>query len=172
MFVTFEYIKYLNMAFLNGRTVLLFIDTTTPITTDLDAVTTEDALLVACLTSNGFEGTTSAISTTSKCSGSFAESLDGEKGWTMSAEGQAISLDGVGDTRINHNALFKLWRSGVAFWAFMMDTNATVVTMRYGLARIDSFSDSAPDNEAQTFSISLTGVGQPGDQDDIAPIVP
>lgn len=158
------------MAFLNGRTVLLFIDTDTPITTALEDVTTEDAKLVACLTSNGFDGTTSAISTTSKCSGSFAESLDGEKGWTMSAEGQAISLDGPGDERINHNALFKLWRSGTTFWAFMMDTNAQVVTMRYGLARIDSFSDSAPDNEAQTFSISLTGVGQPGDQDDIAPV--
>lgn len=158
------------MAFLNGRTVLLYIDETTPITTDLDAVTTANALLVACLTSNGFEGTTSAIATTSKCSGSFAESLDGEKGWTMSAEGQAISLDGVGDTRINHNKLFKLWRAGTIFWAFMMDTASPVITMRYGLARVDSFSDSAPDNEAQTFSISLTGIAQPGDQDDVAPI--
>jgi len=159
------------MAFLNGRTVLLYIDTETPIDTEVEDVTTEAAILVACLTSNGFEGTTSAIATTSKCSGSFAESLDGEKGWTMSAEGQAISLLG-GDLRINHNKLFKLWRSGAAFWAFMMDTATPVITMRYGVARIDSFNDGAPDNEAQTFSISLTGIGQPGDQDDIAPIVP
>jgi len=159
------------MAFLNGRTVLLYIDTTTPITTDIEDVTVEDAVLVACLTSNGFDGTTSAIATTTKCSGGFAESLDGEKGWTMSAEGQAQSLE-LADPRINHNALFKLWRSGQIFWAFMMDTATPKVTMRYGLARIDSFSDGAPDNEAQTFSISLTGVGQPGDQDDIAPITP
>jgi len=162
------------MAFLNGRTVLLYIDTTTLPTTPVDEVTTEDAILVACLTSNGFDATTSAISTTTKCSGSFAESLDGEKGWTMSAEGQAISL-GVGDTRINHNALFKLWKAGTTFWAFMFDTagasNASI-TMRYGLARIDSYSDAAPDNEAQTFSISLTGVGEPGDQDEIAPVTP
>lgn len=161
--------------FLNGRTVLLYIDTTTPLTTDLDEVTVEDARLVACLTSNGFDGTTSAIATTSKCSGSFAESLDGEKGWTMSAEGQAISLTGVGDTRVNHNELFKLWREGTNFWAFMFDTAGTAgapITMRYGIARIDSFNDGAPDNEAQTFSISLTGVGRPGDQDDIAPVTP
>jgi len=153
--------------FLNGRTVLLYIDTVTPITTALDAVTTDDAELVACLTSNGFDATTSAIAATSKCSGSFAESLDGEKGWTMSAEGQAIKLTGVGDTRVNHNKLFKLWREGTAFWAFMMDTASPTITLRYGVARIDSFSDGAPDNEAQTFSISLTGIGRPGDQDDI-----
>lgn len=157
--------------FLNGRNTVLFIDTVTPITTELDEVTVENAVMVACLTSNGFNGTTSAISTTTKCSGSFAESLDGEKGWTIDAEGQAIEL-GVGDLRKNHNALFKLWREGTTFWAFLMDQTSEEdsVTIRYGLARIDSFNDSQPDNDAQTFTISLTGVGRPGDQDDLAPV--
>lgn len=154
--------------FLNGRNVVLFIDTVTPVTAVLTAVTTANAIMVACLTSNGFDATTSAIATTTKCSGSFAESLDGEKGWTMTAEGQSIGLT-VGDLRKNHNALFKLWRSGTPFWAFLMDQTASEdsITIRYGVARIDSFSDSQPDNDAQTFSISLTGIGQPGDQDDI-----
>lgn len=154
--------------FLNGRNVVLFIDTVTPITTALTAVTVDNAVMVACLKSNGFDGTTSAIATTTKCSGSFAESLDGEKGWTLSAEGNAISL-AVGDLRQNHNKLFKLWRAGTSFWAFLMDqeTSESSVTIRYGVARIDSFADSQPDNDAQTFTIKLTGIGKPGDQDDI-----
>jgi len=153
------------MAFLNGRTVLLYIDTTTPITTALNAVDNSDAKLVACLTSNGFDGSTSAISATTKCSGSYGESIDGEKSWTMNAEGQSQSLE-VADPRISHNKLFKLWRDGTTFWAFMYD--AALKTVRYGLARIDSFSDGAPDNDAQTFSITLTGIGRPGDADDLA----
>ena len=150
--------------FQNGRNMLLYIDTITPVDTELTDVTTDNAELVACLTSNGFDATTSAIATTSKCSGSFATSLDGEKGWTISGEGNSIELEDA-DPRTSNNQLFKLWRDGIVFWAFMYNT--TQMTMRYGLARIDSYSDSAPDNAAQTFSISITGIDRPGDQDDI-----
>lgn len=157
--------------FINGRKSLLFLDTVTPITTPLDEVTPENFKMVACLTNNGFDGTTSAIATTSKCSGSFAESLDGEKGWTMSGEGNAIDIE-IGDERISHNALFKQWRSGAAAWWAIMDAdllNASA-TLRYGVGRIDSQGDAFPDNEAQTFTVSITGIGEPGDQDDMAPI--
>lgn len=157
--------------FINGRKSLLFVDVVTPVTTPLDEVTPEDFKMVACLTANGFDGTTSAIATTSKCSGSFAESLDGEKGWTMSGEGQAIGL-GIGDTRVNHNALFKLWKAGTAVWWAIMDADALNAseTVRYGVGRLDSYGDAFPDNDAQTFTISVTGIGEPGDQDDMAPI--
>lgn len=169
IFVTKEIYKMAN-EFKNGRLSLLYIDTTTPITTDLDEVTTTNAVAVACLTTNGFEGTTSAISATSKCSGGFAESVDGEKSWTMSADGLVIDLDS-GDTRKNYTDLFKLWRSGTPFWAFIMDATspASSPAILYGVARIDSFSRSDPDNDAMTFTISLTGIGEPGDQDDLAP---
>lgn len=151
----------------NGRTVLLYIDTTTPVTTAGTAVTTANAMLVACLTNNTFDGTTSAISTTSKCSGAFAASIAGEQSWTMGGEGNSVTLDS-GETGViaSHNALFKLWRSGTPFWAFQYDT--ALDTVRYGVVRIDSDGEAYPDNAQSTFSLSLTGIGEAFDQDDLA----
>lgn len=151
----------------NGRLVLLYIDTTTPIDTPGDEVTTANAILVACLTNNTFDGTTASISTTSKCSGSFASSIAGEKSWTMGGEGNSVILDPSEEGVIaSHNALFKLWRSGDAFWAFQYDTELD--TVRYGVVRIDSDGEAYPDNAQSTFSISLTGIGEAFDQDDLA----
>lgn len=159
--------------FKNARTVVMFADFTTPITTAGTAVTVADFEMIVCLQNNSFEGTTSPISATSKCSGSFAESVDGEKGWTMSADGLAIKLE-VGDARLNHNALFKKWKAGTPFWVMIADADNTEdsLTIRYGVGRIDTHTDSMPDNEAQTFSISITGVGEIFDQDDLAPVTP
>ncbi len=151
----------------NGRTVLLYIDTTTSVSTPGNQVTTADAILVACLTGNTFDGSTSAISTTSKCSGQFASSIGGEQSWTMGGEGNSVTLDPseVG-VIASHNALFKLWRSGNPFWAFQYDTQLD--TVRYGVVRIDSDGESYPDNAQSTFSLSFTGIGEPFDQDDLA----
>lgn len=157
--------------FQNGRMSLLWMDVVTPVDTPLDEVTTENFKMVACLDNNAFDGTTSAISTTSKCSGSFAQSLDGEKGWTMSGDGKAIGLS-VSDTRINHNSLFKRWKSGQPAWFAIMNPTELEdsLTVRYGVGRLDTYGDAFPDNEAQTFAISVTGIGEPGDQDDLAPV--
>lgn len=151
----------------NGRTVLLYIDTVTPVTTPGDEVTTTNAMLVACLTGNTFDGTTSSISTTSKCSGAFASSIAGEQSWTMGGEGNSVTLDPAEEGVIaSHNALFKLWRDGTHFWAFQYDT--TRDTVRYGVVRIDSDGESYPDNAQSTFSLSFTGIGEAFDQDDLA----
>lgn len=154
--------------FINARTIIAFVDETTPITTAGTAVTTANFEAVACLQNLSFEGTTSAIAATSKCSGSFAESVDGEKGWTITMDGLSIKTE-VGDDRYNHNKLFKLWRSGKAFWVMIADAANTEqsLTIRYGVGRIDSDSEAYPDNEAQTFSISITGIGQVFDQTDL-----
>lgn len=150
----------------NGRTVLYYIDTVTPVDTPGTDVTTENAVLVACLTANGLDMTTSAISTTSKCSGKFAASIGGEQSWNMSAEGNSVTLDPseVG-VIASHNALFKLWRSGLPFWGFMYDP--TLDTVRYGVQRIDTDGEAYPDNAQSTFSLSTTGIGEIFDQDDL-----
>lgn len=159
--------------FINARTVVAFMDVTTPITTAGTAVTVADFEMFACLQNLTFEGTTSPIAATSKCSGSFAESVDGEKGWTITMDGLSIATL-TGDTRINHNKAFKKWRSGEPFWVMIADAANTEdsLTIRYGVGRIDSDSEAFPDNEAQTFSLSITGIGQVFDQDDLAPVTP
>lgn len=149
----------------NGKLTLLYIDTDTPLNTPIDEVTNVNFRPVVCLTSNGFDGTTSEIDTTSKCSGSWGTSLDGQKGWTLTGEGNAVALTGGEEAlKANQNEVFKLWRSGEEFWAAMFDEE--LISVRYGRARITSYSDSAPNNAVKTFSLTLTGQGEPGDQDD------
>jgi len=153
--------------FIDGVRELLYIDTATPITADLDDVVFPgDFELVGCLTSNGFSGTTGTIDTTSKCSGKFTTSLPGDISWSISAEGNSIDLPSPGSgVDVSNNALFKLWKAGTTFWAMLTDVNT--LASRYGLAYISSYDDSAPRAAAKTFSITLTGVGEPGDQDDL-----
>ena len=151
--------------YLRGNNFLFWIDTVTPTTTVLTDVNIDNTELVACLTDNGFDGTTNVIESASKCAGLWGESIADTSSWTMNVSGEAIAEDGLA-SRANHNALFKLWRSKTPFWGFMYDIE--METMRYGIVRIDSYSDTAGQGAIQGFSATLTGLGQPGDQDDIA----
>lgn len=153
-----------------GNGVLMYVDTTTPITTAGTSISAADiatnGVLLACLVNNGFDGTTSAIGTASKCSGRFATSIAGEQGWSMSADGNSISVEtGEAATLKSHNALLKLWRAGTPFWVYMYDTGQK--TLRYGVVRIDSHGEAFPTNAQSTFTISLTGIGEVFDQDDL-----
>lgn len=150
-----------------GNAVLLYIDTTTPTTTAGTAVSPADFVLVACLTDNGFDYTTNAITTDSKCSGVFATSIGGTKGWSMSANGNSITLSTAEQATLqSHNELFKLWKTGDEFWALQYDVAKK--TARYGVVRIDNGGDAFPTNAAATFTLTLTGIGEPYDQDDLA----
>ena len=157
---------------INARNTILYVDVVTAITVAGSAVVITNFKPVLCLTSNGFSGTTSAIDATSKCSiNGFAESIDGLKGWTMSGEGLAYKkATGVTTAENDMNDIFKLWRSGAEVWFMIADKTSmgTSVTIRYGVGRIDSDSDDFPDNEKQTFSFSITGIGEAYDQDDLA----
>lgn len=155
----------------NGRLSILYVNPTLAVTTAGTAVTMTGFIPVKCLTGNNFDGTTSAIGTSSKCSpNGFSESIDGEKSWTMSGEGQAYSK-AVGETATvkNHNDLFKLWRSGAPAWWMIAEQidGEDSPTIRYGVGRIDSHSDAFPNNDLQTFTTSITGIGEAFDQDDL-----
>lgn len=149
-----------------GNAVLLYIDTTTPVTTAGTAVTPDNFVLVACLNENSVDYTTNAISTDSKCSGIYATSIGGKKGWTMAASGNSVSVDESEEAQlISHNKLFKLWEAGDSFWALQYDVQNK--TARYGVVRIDSGNDSFPTDAAATFTVGLTGIGKIYDQDDL-----
>jgi len=151
----------------NGKQTLLYVDVTTPITTAYDAVTVANAEMVACLDNNGFSLQNADIDATTKCSaGNYMESVLGQQSWSMSGDGKKIVVVSP-DTRVDNNALFKLARSGDYAWWFLFDI--AQASMRYGLGKISSFDETSPNNDAETFSISITGSGYPGDQDDITP---
>lgn len=151
--------------FYNGKQTLLYVDTTTPITTAYTSVTVANAKLVACLDNNGFTLTGAEIDASSKCAdGNFAESIGGQQSWSMSADGKKIIPTGQEQS---NNELFKLARDNQYAWWFLYDT--AKLSMRYGVGHISSFDETSPNNDLETFSISITGSGIVGDQDDITP---
>lgn len=151
--------------FVNGTDYLLYIDTTTALDAPLaDVDFPGDFKLAACLDDNGFDGSTDQIDTSSKCSGMFKSSLAGQIGWTMSANIKWIK-PGVGDTRLSNNDLFALWKAQTRFWVAQFDTDE--ITVRFGVAYISSFSEASANNAVATASITLQGVGEIYDQDDI-----
>lgn len=153
----------------NGRDMWLFVDTTTPITTAIDAVTTANFKPVICLTSNGVDVTTSPIESTSKCDGGFADSEAGTTGWTMSADGQ-IATDSVPNASFGANELLDLILNKTAAWWMIMDVNDLSASeyIRYGVGRLDSYNETFPDQDSSTFTGSVTGKRQLGTQDTIS----
>lgn len=139
--------------------VLLYIDETTPITTAINAVTIEDAVLVACLTDNSFAGTTSTLESASKCAGGFGETIADKITWTMDFTGEHLKNTGLAG-RLSAEEIQQLWLDKTQFWAFQFDIAENSVT--YGVARIDSFNKANSANSIATFSATLTGIGGVG----------
>lgn len=152
-----------------GKNILLGFDFTTPVTTEGDAMTTENVELIGCLTDNGFNLDTASQGTTTKCSGAFQTSVAGASTWGMSGSGVSIKKE-AGDTRITAPELFKRARSREPFWAFTYDTEEELV--RYGVVRLDSYSEANPAEGQATFDMTLTGIGEVYDQDDLAEPAP
>lgn len=114
---------------------------------------------LVCLTSNGWQATGDQIDTSSKCTGEYSTSIQGRKGWTMSGEGQAIP--GVTDTATaSFNKLFTLWKSGATFDAQMINIDDEDDIIR-GSVRITALEKTAPDDAVTTFTVTLTGQGEP-----------
>lgn len=138
----------------------LEIDTVTALTAD--SGTEANYKLVACLTANGFDGSTAAQTTTNKCSDGNQTSQPGELSWTMNVEGQVVTLDsGEATTRENSLTLKNLWKNKTTFWA--RSTNATNEEVGYneGKVWISAYSENAPVNDVYTFTATLQGTGEP-----------
>ncbi len=144
--------------FINGTLYPLYVDTTTSVTAAGNTVEVPgDFQLIACLTDNGFDGSTDQIDTSSKCSGVFKDSVAGQIGWTMSGTGNAVSIT-VGDDRVSHDQLFTLWKNQTIAWWAIFDSAADSV--RFGVGYISAFSEANPNNAAKTFNITIQGKGE------------
>lgn len=153
---------------LNGNDVLLYFDTTTPITTALNAVTPENFDLVACLTDNGFDGTTASLESASKClAGGFSSSIPDKQSWTMSLNGEQLLATGLAG-RLSAEEVQQLWIDKETFWALQYDQAKNSVV--YGLVYISSFSKANAASAISTFSATLTGVGGVGTGTTLQPV--
>lgn len=111
---------------------------------------------IACLSSNGVSRGADAITSSTKCSGGFQESIPGELNWSFSGDGNAVD-DTLEASELSLNELKEIWAAReVAEWK-MAKVGSTDVD--YGQGWISQLDTTAPNNDAYTFSLTVTGTG-------------
>lgn len=143
-----------------GQGTIIYIDENLSIDTPIDQVPIPGNFeQVICLTDNSFDGSTSPISTSNKCTGLWATSLAGEKSGTFGGNGDAVIIDGA-DDRYNMDKVAALWASGAVVWWLQYNENGTSV--RYALGYVSSYNDTSPNLDRQSFSFTVTLSGEIG----------
>ena len=141
-----------------GTTFALEVDVTTAVATNTRG-TDANYKLLACLTSNGVEVSIAQQDTSNKCDGGNQTSIPGLLSWTMSGDGQAVSLEsGEAATKTNYQAIMALALAKTVFFLRFTDPANTVV--REGKVYITSYSETAPNADAYTFTVTFQGVGE------------
>lgn len=152
-----------------GNEVLLYVDTITPITTAINAVTIANFVLVACLTDNSFSGSTSTLESASKCAGNFGETIADKITGSYDFTGEHLKNAGL-DGRLSAEEVQQMWLDKeVAWWAQYDIAQDSVI---YSLGRIDSFSKANSANSLSTFSATVTAIGGFGTKATLAPVTP
>src|SRR5690625_7932594 len=100
-----------------------------------------NAQLIACTTSDNFEGTAEQIDASCKGSGNWGTFLQGKKNWTMTTEGRLQF-----DAACGAAELFDIWKNGTVV-TLVWQTNESGDWYLQGNAVITSYSLSAPDND-------------------------
>lgn len=143
---------------LQGTDYILEVDTTTALTSARG--TDANYRLIACLVTNGIELSLAEQSTSNKCDEGWGTSLSGMGTWSFSADGQAVTLEGSEITAmVNYQTLIDLALDKQVF--FMRMTNADNTVVREGKVRISAYSETAPNQEAYSFTATFTGIGKP-----------
>lgn len=143
---------------LQGTDYILEVDTTTALTSARG--TDANYRLIACLVTNGIELSLAEQSTSNKCDEGWGTSLSGMGTWSFSADGQAVTLEGSEITAMaNYQTLIDLALDKQVF--FMRMTNADNTVVREGKVRISAYSETAPNQEAYSFTATFTGIGKP-----------
>jgi predicted secreted protein len=115
---------------------------------------------VVCLTSNGFQPTDNQIDASSKCTDGWATTIPGDKGWSITGDAQAIT--GTLDAgTASHKKFLNLWKTGEVFEAMIVDADDTDNVEVRGNVRVTDIPLTYPNNDLATFSLTLTGQGEP-----------
>lgn len=141
-----------------GTGYVLEVDTTTAVATNTRGADA-NYKVVACLTSNGVEVTNASQDISNKCDNGFASSVPGLGSSTFSGDGQAVSLtDTEEDTMVNYQILLGLAVNKTVF--FLRMTDAAGLTVREGKVWISSYSETAPNADAYTFTATFQVTGE------------
>lgn len=130
----------------NGKEFLLFVRRDGEV----------DWKTVACLISNGVSRGADSITSTTKCSGGDQESMQGERNWSITGNGNAVD-DTLEASEASLDELKEIWASGeTAEWK-MAKVGSTDVD--YGMGWISQLDTTAGNNEAYTFDLTVQGTG-------------
>lgn len=142
----------------NGKDYLLFINTEADVNGPAPSVDSPEWRVIACLSSNALSVSVDSIDVSTKCSDGWAASLPNNKSWTMSADGVAVS-DIEEQDEVSNDELLSL--IGTKVWAAIFDPSAGLSgSYRMGVVWISALDETASNNEAYTFSVTLNGSGQ------------
>lgn len=116
-------------------------------------------LLAVCSTSDGFSGSTDAVTTSTKCDDGWVSSLPGDKSWSFSHSALANSSPAAG--QMSFKELEDLWIAGTVGEWKMESTDSGDGFYWFGSGWISEFSEEAPSGEYVTVDITITGTGTP-----------
>jgi len=144
---------------LMGTDYVIEIDTITSVATNTRG-TEANYKTVACWTTNGFEVSLAEQATSNKCDEGWSTSQSGLGSWTLTGDGQAVSLtDDEKLVKANYQTLLKLAIDKKIFFARL--TNPTKGLVREGKVRFSQYNETAPNGEAYTFTATMVGIGKP-----------
>ncbi|MDT0149981.1 phage tail protein [Priestia aryabhattai] len=115
----------------------------------LKAAVAGDKVVIGGQSGATLNRSTNIIEVTSKDGGNWAESLAGVKSWSVECEGFLVLNDA------GLEALETAWEDGEEV-EVELEYNGTVYT---GQALISDFPNEFPQDDAVTFSLSMTGTG-------------
>lgn len=124
---------------------------------------TPDWLLAVCSTSDGFESSIDAVTTSTKCDGGWVSSLPGDGSWSFSHSALANYEPGTG--KMSYKQIEDIYLAKtVGEWKL----ESIGVDDDYyweGEGWISSLSEGAPSGEYLTVDITVTGSGEPSNVD-------
>jgi predicted secreted protein len=112
--------------------------------------------LVACSTTDGFSGSTDAVTVSNKCEGGWIKSLPGDKSWSFSNASYAKKLPDA--NQISYEEVFELWTND-ALGQWKLESIIPGDYLRIGEGYISSLGETADSGDYLQFDITVTGNG-------------
>ena len=138
-----------DLAFKNGTDNLLFAKIGTPAAW----------VVIGCLKTNNWDGSTDQIDTTSKCSGRYKTSIPGDISWSFGADFNDIDdTPETAPVRASFAKLAALHKAGTIFPMKMVGVDTADIIR--GEVFITSINKSAGRNESVSSSVTFQGTGE------------
>ena len=110
--------------------------------------------LIACSTSDGFSGSTDAVTVSNKCTSGWVKSLPGDKSWSFSNSSYAQKVPGV--NQYSYDDIFDLW-VGDTIGQWKLESITPGEYLRIGDGWISDLGESAENGDYLTFDLTITG---------------